>query len=350
VTGLGAPQQVNTTSPEDNDDELGEWIVASSNGTQHNGHRRLKPVSNEPSAHPTVSLIIPTLNEADNLRHVLPTLPAVVDELVIVDGGSTDGTVDVVRQLRPDAVIVHDTRPGKGVALQSGFEAARGEILVMMDADGSMDPNDIATFVAALHAGADVAKGSRFLQGGGSSDLTPLRTFGNFMLTQAVRVTFGGRYSDLCYGYMAFWRHVLPAFDPGVPGFEVETFLNVRALAAGLRIVEVASFESPRIHGDSHLRTFRDGSRVLRTIARERRRLSRARAGLGVPRPVARYSTVQRSAVQVIEGETAHAAPAFDSEATVPLSRMLIAAGAVKPALVHEPAHHESARLHEVEV
>ena len=329
-------------------------MATSTNGT-HGVHRRLKTVSNEPSAHPTVSLIIPTLNEAENLRHVLPTLPSVVDELVIVDGGSTDGTVEVVRELRPDATIVHDPRHGKGVALQSGFEAARGDILVMMDADGSMDPNDIATFVAALLAGADVAKGSRFLQGGGSSDLTPLRTFGNFMLTQAVRVTFGGRYSDLCYGYMAFWRHVLPAFDPGVPGFEVETFLNVRALAAGLRIVEVASFESPRIHGDSHLRTFRDGSRVLRTIARERRRLSRARAGLGVPRPVARYSTVQRSAVQLIEDETAHATPVFDSEATVPLSRMMVAAGSVKPALLHEPARHdsarhESARLHEVEV
>jgi glycosyltransferase involved in cell wall biosynthesis len=228
---------------------------------------------------------------------------------------------------------VHDPRPGKGVALQSGFDAARGEIIVMMDADGSMDPNDIATFVAALHAGADVAKGSRFLQGGGSSDLTPLRSAGNFMLTQAVRLTFGGRYSDLCYGYMAFWRHVLPAFDPGVPGFEVETFLNVRALAAGLRIVEVASYESPRIHGDSHLRTFRDGSRVLRTIARERRRLSRARAGLGVPRPVARYSTTaHQTTAQLIEEET-HLP--IDGEATVPLARLAIA-GAAKPALLHE--------------
>jgi hypothetical protein len=163
------------------------------------------------------------------------------------------------------------------------------------------------------------------------------------MLTQAVRVTFGGRYSDLCYGYMAFWRYVLPAFDPGVPGFEVETFLNVRALAAGLRIVEVASFESPRIHGDSHLRTFRDGSRVLRTIARERRRLTRARSGLGVPRPHARYNTItHRSAVQLIEEET-HA-PLIDAETTVPLQRLLVAAGTSKPALLHEPA-----ALHEVE-
>ena len=241
----------------------------------------------------TVSLIIPTLNEAKNLAHVLPTLPDMIDELVIVDGGSTDGTVDIVGQLRPDATIVAEPRKGKGIALQAGFAAATGDILVIMDADGSMDPQDIPTFVAALNAGADVAKGSRFVQGGGSSDLTPVRTLGNYMLTKAVRMTFGGRYSDLCYGYMAFWRHVLPTFDGGAIGFEVETFLNVRTLAAGLRVVEIASFESPRIHGESHLRTFSDGFRVLCTIARERRRVTRARAGLGVPRPVARTVNVQ---------------------------------------------------------
>jgi glycosyltransferase involved in cell wall biosynthesis len=178
------------------------------------------------------------------------------------------------------------------VALEAGFAVATGDILVIMDADGSMDPLDIVTFVAALNAGADVAKGSRFLQGGGSSDLTLVRTLGNHALTQVVRWTFGGRYSDLCYGYMAFWRHVLPTFDGGAVGFEVETFLNVRTLAAGLRVVEVASYESARIHGESHLRTFRDGTRVLRTIARERRRLRRARSGLGVPRPVARTINV----------------------------------------------------------
>ncbi len=253
---------------------------------------QLVPVEIGPSSRPRVSVIIPTLNEADNLRHVLPTLPDLIDELVIVDGESTDGTVEVVRELAPDAVVVTEKRRGKGVALQRGFAAATGDILVMMDADGSMDPLDIATFVAALKAGADIAKGSRFLQGGGSSDLTALRTFGNFVLTQAVRLTFGGRYSDLCYGYMAFWRDVLPTFDGGAEGFEVETFLNVRALAAGLRVVEVASFESPRIHGDSHLRTFRDGTRVLLTIARERRRLTRARSGLGVPRPAVRQLSV----------------------------------------------------------
>ena len=263
--------------------------------SENNGKER-QPLVAVPAARSglvTVSLIIPTLNEAENLVHVLPTLPDVVDELVIVDGGSTDGTLEVVRQLRPDAKIIEEPRRGKGIALQAGFAAAEGDILVIMDADGSMDPLDIPTFVAALNAGADVAKGSRFVQGGGSSDLTPVRTLGNYMLTKAVQMTFGGRYSDLCYGYMAFWRHVLPTFDGGAVGFEVETFLNVRTLAAGLRVVEIASFESPRIHGESHLRTFSDGFRVLRTIARERRRVTRARAGLGVPRPVVRTVNVQ---------------------------------------------------------
>ncbi|WP_313811096.1 glycosyltransferase family 2 protein [Glutamicibacter sp.] len=239
------------------------------------------------SARPKVSLIIPTLNEAENLNLVLPTIPSIVDEVVIVDSESTDGTLAVVRELCPDAVIVTETRRGKGHALRTGFETSTGDIIVMMDADGSMNVADIGVFVAALNSGVDVVKGSRFLQGGGSSDLTLLRTAGNLALTHAVRLAFGGRYTDLCYGYMAFWRHVLPAFDDeSVSGFEIETFLNIRALAAGLRVAEVASFESPRVHGESNLRTFRDGARALRTIVRERIGLRRARSGLGVPRPL----------------------------------------------------------------
>jgi len=224
-----------------------------------------------------VSLIIPTLNEAPNLEHLLPAIPT-VDELIIVDGGSTDGTVEVVERLRPEATVIVDTRPGKGNALRAGFAAATGDILVMMDADGSMDPLEIPTFVATLAAGADLVKGSRFVQGGGSSDLTKLRRAGNHVLTRTVRWTFGGRYSDLCYGYMAFWRHVLPSFAGCGGGFEIETLLNIRALRAGLRVVEVASFEGQRLHGESHLRTFRDGSRVLTTIVRERRGINKKRA------------------------------------------------------------------------
>ena len=234
---------------------------------------------------PKVSLVIPTLNEAENLTCLLPTIGDIVDELVIVDGRSIDGTVETALSLRPDAVIVRERRAGKGYALQAGFAACSGDIIVMMDADGSMAPAEIDTFVAALEAGADVVKGSRFLQGGGSGDLTGIRMLGNAVLTRTVRWSFGGRFSDLCYGYMAFWRDVLPFFDEEVGGFEIETFLNVRALAAGLRIVEVASYEENRINGESNLSAVRDGYRVLSTIIRERRRVRRYRASLGLHRP-----------------------------------------------------------------
>ena len=233
-----------------------------------------------------VSVIIPTLNEADNLRFVMTALPPVVDEVLVVDGGSTDGTVDEARRLRHDVRIIEELRPGKGRALRTGFEEATGDILVMIDADGSMDPREIPAMVAVLESGADVVKGSRFLQGAGTDDMGILRRSGNASLRLLVGAMFGGRYSDLCYGYMAFWRDVLPAFEGEAPGFEVETFLNVRALAAGLRVAEVPSFERNRISGESHLNTWKDGWRVLMTIFRERQSVSRSRWGQGVPRPI----------------------------------------------------------------
>jgi glycosyltransferase involved in cell wall biosynthesis len=234
-----------------------------------------------------VSVIVPTLNEARNLPHVLPRIPAWVDEVVLVDGGSTDGTVEVARALLPRVRVVGQDRPGKGAALQAGFRAARGEIIVTLDADGSADPAELPAFVGCLMAGADFVKGSRFLQGGGTDDMGVLRRSGNWGLRQCVRLAFGGRYSDLCYGYNAFWRHVLPVLDGDADGFEIETFMNVRALAAGLKVAEVPSFEACRIHGVSNLNTWQDGFRVLRTIVRERLQsrggAARPRIGSGSP-------------------------------------------------------------------
>jgi glycosyltransferase involved in cell wall biosynthesis len=218
----------------------------------------------------TVSVVIPTLNEADNLGHVLPRIPGWIDEVVLVDGGSTDGTVDRARRLRPDIEVVIHLEPGKGAALRRGFEAARGDIIVMLDADGSMDPGEIRSFVAALMGGADFAKGSRFLHGGGTTDMEWYRKAGNMVLTRLVRLGFGGRYSDLCYGYNAFWSDVVDRLGLDADGFEIETLMNIRALRAGLEVAEVASFEAPRVHGTSNLNTVVDGWRVLRTIVRER--------------------------------------------------------------------------------
>ena len=219
---------------------------------------------------PTVSAIIPTLNEAENLPHVLTQLPNGVNELIVVDGHSNDDTIVVARRLRPDARIVLQNRKGKGNALACGFAAARSDIIVMIDADGSTDPTEIPSFIRPLIDGADFVKGSRYMDGGGSADITGVRSLGNRLLGASVNLMFGTSYTDLCYGYSAFWRRVLPQLHITCDGFEVETVLNVRAAKAGFNIVEVPSFEQQRIHGLSNLNAWRDGRRVLKTIMSER--------------------------------------------------------------------------------
>jgi glycosyltransferase involved in cell wall biosynthesis len=223
---------------------------------------------------PLVSVVVPALNEAKNLPHVFAKLPAGLHEVIVVDGSSTDGTAEVARSLRPDVKVIGQTQRGKGDALRCGFEHATGDILVMLDADGSADPGEIPSFVEALCDGIDFAKGSRFNEGGGSADITRLRSAGNRVLSGSVNLLFGTDYSDLCYGYNAFWRHCLPVMNVDCHGFEVETLINIRIARSGLKVREVPSFEHERIHGQSNLRTFRDGARVMRTIVRERTRRS----------------------------------------------------------------------------
>jgi glycosyltransferase involved in cell wall biosynthesis len=245
------------------------------------------PVATElpsPGSRPTpprVSVIVPTFNEAKNLPHVLSGIPPDIHEVIVVDGHSVDGTVATARFLRPDVQIVLQNRHGKGNAMACGFAAATGDVIVMLDADGSADPNEIARFVAALTDGADFAKGSRFFQDGGSADITRLRAWGNRWLNRIANFLFGTPYTDLCYGYNAFWRDCLDCLEldprPGVcgdrqwgDGFEIETIINTRVAKAGLRIAEVPSYEHRRLHGNSNLNTWRDGGRVVRALLVER--------------------------------------------------------------------------------
>jgi glycosyltransferase involved in cell wall biosynthesis len=232
---------------------------------------------------PRVSVVIPTYNEARNLYQVLPRIPTAVSEVVLVDGHSTDNTISVARQLLPDIRIIKQEGKGKGNGLQAGFAACTGDIIVMLDADGSTDPHEIPRFIEALQRGNDFAKGSRFTQGGGSNDITFLRSFGNYGLCKLVNALFLAQFSDLCYGYNAFWKHCLDYMQIDCDGFEVETLISLRIHKANLKIIEVPSFEHLRIHGQSNLRTFRDGWRVLKTILRERSRAMLPQAHVDKP-------------------------------------------------------------------
>jgi glycosyltransferase involved in cell wall biosynthesis len=217
-----------------------------------------------------VSVVIAAMNEEKNLPYVFSRLPEGLHEVILVDGHSVDETVAVARRLRPDIRILTQSGRGKGNAMAEGFAACTGEIIVALDADGSTDPAEIPRFVSALCNGADFVKGSRFAQGGASTDITRARSLGNRLLGAFVNTLYGTHYTDLCYGSNAFWARCLPYLRVDCDGFEVETLINVRVAKAGLIVHEVPSFEQVRLNGESNLHTVRDGTRVLRTIVRER--------------------------------------------------------------------------------
>jgi glycosyltransferase involved in cell wall biosynthesis len=236
----------------------------------------------------------------------------------------------VARALRPDVRVIGQNRTGKGNALACGMAAALGDVVVLLDADGSTDPGEIPAFVQALCQGADYVKGSRRLCDGGSDDLTRWRRMGNNALTFLVNTLCGTTFTDLCYGYNAVWRQHVGVFELDVSsapqaggglrwgdGFEIETMLHLRAFAAGLRIDEVPSRERPRIFGESNLDAVRDGLRVLRTVLRERRRLRHRTPAPAAPAelPDVAQGLLDKVAARDMAGEAPVARPASAGEA-----------------------------------
>lgn len=235
----------------------------------HRRTRAFTPRRKRSLAHTRISVVMPALNEAENLPFVFERLPDIY-ELIVVDGASSDGTAAAARALAPFARVIQQPGRGKGDALAAGFAVATGDIIVTLDADGSTDPAEIPRFVTSLLLGADFVKGSRFVAGGGSTDITRLRRFGARSLTLLVNLLYRTAYTDLCYGYNAFWRDCLGHLTITSSGFEVETLMNIKVATAGLVVAEVASIEGARLNGESHLHVVSDGLRVLRTILRER--------------------------------------------------------------------------------
>ena len=219
-----------------------------------------------------VSVVVPAMNEERNIGQVLSELPEGLHEVILVDGNSKDNTVEAAQRAYPGIRVTTQSGRGKGDAFRTGFAAVTGNLVVMLDADGSADPAEIPSFVEALEKGADFAKGSRYMDGGGSADITKLRSLGNLILSGTANRMHGTEFTDLCYGYNAFWARCLPFISLDVPGFEVETLINLRMASAGMKITEVPSYEKARISGQSNLKTFRDGFRVLGTIFKESRR------------------------------------------------------------------------------
>jgi glycosyltransferase involved in cell wall biosynthesis len=257
------------------------WPQQHSNGTTALSLPAVTPIprrARRKRTRSSVSVVIPAKNEARNLALVLEELPQCVDEVILVDGQSSDSTRVMAVSCRPDVRIISDPEAGKGNALRAGFNAARCDIVVAIDADGSMSPREIPAYLYFLENGFDFVKGSRFMGGGGSLDITPLRRLGNRSLLAVANNLFSVQLTDLCYGFFAFRRQYLGDLDLSSTGFEIETELVIRAIKAGLRIAEVPSVEMPRRSGRSSLRSIPDGYRVLKTLMNEWRETPRPRA------------------------------------------------------------------------
>jgi glycosyltransferase involved in cell wall biosynthesis len=219
-----------------------------------------------------VSVVIPTLNEAESIGLVLAGIPTSVREIIVVDGLSSDGTPDVAAATRADVRIVRQTIKGKGAAIRAGMDAAVGEYVLLMDGDGSTDPAYIPVFARALADGADIAKGSRFLPGGGTDDMTFHRRLGNWGFVVLARILFGARFTDITYGYNAVRRDRRAAMALEIDGWAQEIVTNLRMVRYGLRVDEIPTFEPRRTAGVAKLRTWSAGWAILKAILAERGR------------------------------------------------------------------------------
>ncbi len=216
---------------------------------------------------PYVSVVIPTLNEEKNIRSAIKGVKAALRgfnyEIIVVDKFSSDRTVEYSRSL--GARIVYAGK-GKGYGLRKGFDSSIGDIIISMDADLSNRPDEIKLIVAGLETGYDICMGSRFIIGGGSEDMSLLRKMGNGFFVGLVNIIYHANYTDMCYGYRGFRRNVIKRLKLRSIGFGIEAEINIRAKRAGLKILEVPSFEKKRSSGESNLRTFKDGYVILKTI------------------------------------------------------------------------------------
>jgi glycosyltransferase involved in cell wall biosynthesis len=229
----------------------------------------MKPAERD-SSEVRITALICALNEEANLSQVLPKIPDCVNEVLLVDGHSSDNTVEVARNLRPDIRILYQPGKGKGDALKHGIKHASGDIIVMLDADGATDPEEMRKFIEPLLDGYEFAKGSRFL-GRFPNGKRWYRVLGNWFITVTFNILFFKKYTDLCSGYNAFWRKAIEGVNLWSPdGFENEPLINTRITKKKVKVIEVGHSDKGRLNGEIKELTWRQGFKAIKTLIRER--------------------------------------------------------------------------------
>ncbi len=214
-----------------------------------------------------VTVIVPTRNEAVNLRPVLEVAAPFADELLVVDGHSTDDTRQIAEEL--GATVVLDNAKGKGDAIRVGMERATGDVLVFVDADGSHDPRDIPSLVQPILDGhADHVSGSRML--GGSDELHAtiqqfVRLFGSQLITLSINYTQNVRLTDCQNGFRAIRKDVALALELQENITTIEQEMVIKTVRLGYRLGEVATHEYVRANGESNFRVLDVWPRYVRS-------------------------------------------------------------------------------------
>lgn len=215
-----------------------------------------------------VSLVIPAKNEAGSLEKTIKEVPAnSVDEIIVSDGHSADGTLEVARKLGCKAI----TQEGKGFGLGiiSGIRQAQGDVIIIMDADGSQNPADIPRLLEKIKEGYDVGWGSRYLERGKTADDTWLRYFGNKFFTALTGAVHGLWVADILYMFAAFRKEIFNKVALESPGFEFCIELPVKAHKAGFRFGQVPCTERKRIVGETKVNDFSDGYKIFKSILKK---------------------------------------------------------------------------------
>ena len=211
-------------------------------------------MTNKPANCPSVSVIICALNEEGSLPHVLPKIPDWVDEIILVDGNSTDSTVEIAKNICSRVRVLYQQGKGKGDALTYGVNEASGEIIVTLDADGETPPEEIELFVKPLVEGNDSAKGSRLFRRK-PRNMPRYRWIGNKVLAFTCNILYGTNFSDICSGYNSFWRKdflkLNLSFGKNELGCSMEQQMVVKAKKADMKILEIPIITNGRIAGKS---------------------------------------------------------------------------------------------------
>jgi len=214
------------------------------------------------------TLLIPTLNEIDGMKVIMPRVKKQwVDEILVLDGGSTDGTVEYAKSKGYRIVM----QKSKGItnAYREAIKIAKGDYIIAFSPDGNSLPEVIPQLVRKIKEGYDMVIASRYMKGAKSQDDDPITALGNFLFTRLINVCFGGKYTDTLVMLRAFRKDIVQKLHIDVPRAGLEPILSIRCAKLKLAVAEIPGSEPKRIGGKRKMNPLLNGLDILRLIFSE---------------------------------------------------------------------------------